>query len=53
MSLGEGKQAAARLTIGFAAHHTGDGRSIDAVLEHADQAMYNKRRRRRRRAAGS
>ncbi|AKK30015.1 diguanylate phosphodiesterase [Mycobacterium sp. EPa45] len=51
--LGEGKQVAARLTIGIAAHHTGDGRSIDAVLEHADQAMYNKRRRRRRRAAGS
>jgi diguanylate cyclase (GGDEF)-like protein/PAS domain S-box-containing protein len=48
-----GKQAAARLTIGFAAHRTGDGRSIDAVLEHADQAMYNKRRRRTRRAAGS
>ncbi len=50
---GEGKQVAARMTIGFAAHRTGDGRSIDAVLEHADQAMYNKRRRRSRRAAGS
>ncbi|MCV7214816.1 EAL domain-containing protein [Mycobacterium crocinum] len=53
VALGEGKQVAARMTIGFAAHRTGDGRSIDAVLEHADQAMYNKRRRRSRRAAGS
>jgi len=51
--VGEGKQVAAAMTIGFAAHRTGDGRSIDAVLEHADQAMYDKRRRRNRRAASS
>lgn len=53
VTLGESKQVAAAMTIGFAAHRTGDGRSIDAVLEHADQAMYDKRRRRNRRAAGS
>ncbi|PND58767.1 diguanylate phosphodiesterase [Mycobacterium sp. ENV421] len=53
VTIAEGIQVPARLTIGFAAHRTGDGRSIDGVLEHADQAMYNKRRRRNRaRAAG-
>ncbi len=53
VTVAEGRQVLARLTIGFAAHRTGDGRSIDGVLEHADQAMYNKRRRDRARAAGS
>jgi hypothetical protein len=32
------------LTIGFAAHRPGDGRSIDSVLDWADQAMYEQRR---------
>ncbi|MCX2929347.1 GGDEF domain-containing protein [Mycobacterium sp. CVI_P3] len=35
------------LTIGCAAHRPGDGRSIDAVLDHADQDMYDRRRQRR------
>lgn len=50
--LADGNPVSVRMTIGFAAHRTGDGRSIDAVLEQADQAMYNIRRRNRARAAG-
>ncbi|ANI38148.1 EAL domain-containing protein [Mycolicibacterium vaccae] len=34
------------LTIGVATHRPGDGRSVDAVLDRADQAMYDQRRRR-------
>ncbi len=52
VTLDRGQQISAMLTIGFAAHRPGDGRSIDAVLEHADQAMYEKRRHRRRSAVG-
>lgn len=36
------------MTIGSAAHRPGDGRSIDAVLDHADQAMYAQRRHQRK-----
>ncbi|MEZ0339893.1 EAL domain-containing protein [Mycobacterium sp. pV006] len=32
------------LTIGCGAHRPGDGRGIDAVLDHADQSMYEQRR---------
>ena len=46
VTLGDGTQVAVGLTIGCAAHRPGDGSSIDTVLDHADQAMYEKRRHR-------
>jgi diguanylate cyclase (GGDEF)-like protein/PAS domain S-box-containing protein len=45
IALSDGTEISIALTIGSAAHRPGDGRSIDAVLEHADQAMYRQRRR--------
>ena len=42
--LADGTQIPIVLTIGSAAHRPGDGRSIDAVLDCADQAMYQQRR---------
>jgi diguanylate cyclase (GGDEF)-like protein/PAS domain S-box-containing protein len=49
ITLGDGTQVSVGLTIGIAAHRPGDGCSIDAVLDHADRAMYDKRRHRSRR----
>jgi diguanylate cyclase (GGDEF)-like protein/PAS domain S-box-containing protein len=40
----DGTEISIVLTIGYAAHRPGDGRSIDAVLDRADQAMYQQRR---------
>jgi diguanylate cyclase (GGDEF)-like protein/PAS domain S-box-containing protein len=45
IKLGDGTEISIVLTVGSGAHRPGDGRSIDAVLEHADQAMYEQRRR--------
>lgn len=45
ITLGGGTEISIVLTVGCAAHRPGDGRSIDAVLERADQAMYEQRRR--------
>jgi diguanylate cyclase (GGDEF)-like protein/PAS domain S-box-containing protein len=42
--LADGTPVPVALTIGFAAHRPGDGRSIDTVLERADEAMYALRR---------
>lgn len=42
--LADGTAISVVLTIGSATHRPGDGRSIDAVLERADQAMYEQRR---------
>ncbi|MGE4364468.1 MAG: EAL domain-containing protein [Mycolicibacterium sp.] len=47
VTLADGTQMPVAMTIGFAAHRPGDGRSIDAVLDRADQAMYEQRRQRR------
>lgn len=47
ITLADGTQMPVALTIGFAAHHPGDGRDVDAVLDAADQAMYQQRRQRR------
>jgi diguanylate cyclase (GGDEF)-like protein/PAS domain S-box-containing protein len=44
ITLADGTAISIVLTIGSAAHRPGDGRSIDAVLERADQAMYEQRR---------
>ncbi|MCV7413092.1 diguanylate phosphodiesterase [Mycobacterium florentinum] len=44
ITLADGTEISIVLTIGSAAHRPGDGRSIDAVLERADQAMYEQRR---------
>lgn len=44
IKLADGDEVPVALTIGFASHRRGDGRSIDAVLDHADQAMYEQRR---------
>lgn len=44
VTLTDGAAVPVALTIGYAAHRPGDGRSIDAVLELADQAMYERRR---------
>ncbi|CAN5401752.1 hypothetical protein BH11ACT7_BH11ACT7_36210 [soil metagenome] len=46
VTLADGAAVPVALTIGFAAHRPGDGRSIDTVLELADEAMYQQRRRR-------
>jgi len=51
VTLTDGTTVSVRLTIGFAAHRPGDGRSIDAVLDQADQSMYAKRRRRTKTSA--
>ncbi len=45
--LSDGVHISVGLTIGFSAHRPGDGRSIDIVLDRADQAMYEARRRRK------
>ncbi|MGP4054898.1 EAL domain-containing protein [Mycobacterium sp. 4D054] len=45
--LADGTRMPVTLTIGFSAHRPGDGRDVDAVLDAADQAMYQQRRRRR------
>lgn len=45
ITLASGMEIPIVLTVGCAAHRSGDGRSIDAVLERADQAMYGQRRR--------
>jgi diguanylate cyclase (GGDEF)-like protein/PAS domain S-box-containing protein len=42
--LADGTAISIVVTLGAAAHQPGDGRSIDAVLERADQAMYERRR---------
>lgn len=44
ITLAGGTEISIVLTVGHAAHRSGDGRSIDAVLERADQAMYEQRR---------
>ena len=44
ITLVDGAAVPVALTIGFAAHRPGDGRSIDTVLDLADQAMYDRRR---------
>ncbi|VEG51790.1 PAS/PAC and GAF sensor-containing diguanylate cyclase/phosphodiesterase [Mycolicibacterium aurum] len=44
ITLADGAEIPVALTIGFAAHRPEDGRSIDAVLDLADQAMYEQRR---------
>lgn len=44
IKLADGDEVPVSLTIGYAAHRPGDGRSIDAVLDQADQAMYEQRR---------
>ncbi|MBB2989682.1 diguanylate cyclase (GGDEF)-like protein/PAS domain S-box-containing protein [Mycolicibacterium iranicum] len=46
--LPDGTEVPVTMTIGYAAHRPGDGRSIDAVLDRADDAMYEQRRRRAR-----
>ncbi|MFB1295695.1 EAL domain-containing protein [Mycobacterium sp. pW049] len=47
VTLSDGSQVQVSLTIGYASHQPGDGRSVDAVLDRADQAMYEQRRRKR------
>ncbi|MGY4711567.1 EAL domain-containing protein [Mycolicibacterium sp. CBM1] len=47
VTLGNGIEVAVRFEIGCAAHRPDDGRSIDAVLDQADRAMYATRRHRR------
>ena len=42
--LADGTSVPVALTIGFAGHRPGDGRSIDMMLDAADQAMYEQRR---------
>lgn len=49
VTLPDGSQVPVSLTIGYASHQPGDGRSIDTVLDRADQAMYEQRRPRRSR----
>jgi diguanylate cyclase (GGDEF)-like protein/PAS domain S-box-containing protein len=44
IKLSDGTELSIALTIGSASHRRGDGRSIDAVLDRADQAMYEQRR---------
>ncbi|BBX18673.1 diguanylate phosphodiesterase [Mycolicibacterium duvalii] len=44
ITLPDGTDTRIALTIGYAAHRPGDGRGIDAVLDDADQAMYDQRR---------
>ncbi|PRC50296.1 diguanylate phosphodiesterase, partial [Mycobacterium sp. ITM-2017-0098] len=44
IKLADGAEIPVALTIGYATHLPGDGRSVDAVLDHADQAMYEQRR---------
>lgn len=44
ITLPDGTGMSVTLTIGFAARSPGDDRSIDAVLDLADQAMYQQRR---------
>ncbi|MCV7174181.1 EAL domain-containing protein [Mycolicibacterium sphagni] len=46
VTLGDGSQVPVGLTIGYAAHRPGDGRSIDTVLDQADHAMHEKRQHR-------
>ncbi len=56
ITLPDGAELTVAMTVGSAAHRPGDGRSIDAVLDCADQAMYEQRRRRNqpgRRRAGT
>jgi diguanylate cyclase (GGDEF)-like protein/PAS domain S-box-containing protein len=43
VTLGDGTQISVGLTIGCAAHRTGDGHTIDTVLDQADHAMLAKR----------
>lgn len=47
VTLSDGSQVQVSLTIGYASHQPGDGRSVDAVLDRADQAMYEQRRQKR------
>lgn len=47
VALDDGSEVSVALAIGYASHQPGDGRSIDAVLDRADQAMYEQRRRKR------
>ncbi|MGE0219533.1 EAL domain-containing protein [Mycolicibacterium sp.] len=44
ITLADGAAVPVSLTIGYAVHRRGDGRGIDAVLDAADQAMYEQRR---------
>jgi diguanylate cyclase (GGDEF)-like protein/PAS domain S-box-containing protein len=44
ITLADGSELPVALTVGFAAHRPGDGLSIDAVLERADEAMHARRR---------
>lgn len=44
VTLTDGTAVPVALTIGFAVHRPGDGRSIDTVLERADEDMYARRR---------
>ncbi|WP_268786798.1 GGDEF domain-containing protein [Mycolicibacterium iranicum] len=48
ITLTDGTVLPVALTIGSASHQPGDGRSIDSVLDRADQAMYDQRRQRGR-----
>lgn len=41
--LADGTSVPVTLTVGYAAHRPGDGRSIDSVLELADRSMYEQR----------
>ena len=42
--LADGTTVPVTLTVGYAAHRPGDGRSIDSVLQAADRSMYEQRR---------
>lgn len=42
--LADGTTVPVAVTVGYAAHRPGDGRSIDTVLECADRSMYEQRR---------
>ncbi|CAN5677989.1 hypothetical protein BH09ACT8_BH09ACT8_40430 [soil metagenome] len=44
ITLADGASVPVTLTVGYAAHRPGDGRSIDSVLEWADRSMYEQRR---------
>jgi diguanylate cyclase (GGDEF)-like protein/PAS domain S-box-containing protein len=46
VTVGDGTEEPVALSVGYAVHIPGDGRTVDDILEHADRAMYERRRRR-------
>lgn len=46
VTVGVGTEEHVVMSVGYAAHTSGDGRTVDDVLDLADRAMYERRRRR-------